>query len=146
MIRAIHAVHQPAQLGQPAHVWPTVTQSDDFGGQTYVPNSLTRPHVGRLSVFGFKIYDTQPKPKPLSFPANYYKFQIKSNKISSRYGPNPSRSYESRRYPTKSQSDLLFPFNLDGANQISALVIKPEANLNQLETDKTRTKKSDQIR
>ena len=101
--------------------------------------------MGRLSVFGFKIYDTQPKPKPLSFPANYYKFQIKSNKISSRYGPNPSRSYESRRYPTKSQSDLLFPFNLDGANQISTPVIKPEANSNQPEIDKTQTKKSDQI-
>ena len=50
--------------------------------------------MGRLSVFGFKIYDTQPKPKPLSFPANYYKFQIKSNKISSRSSPNPSRSCE----------------------------------------------------
>ena len=45
----------------------------------------------------------------------------------------------------KSKPDLLFLSDLDGANQISASVIKPEANPNQLETDKTQTKKSNQI-
>ena len=83
---------------------------------------------------------------------NLYPFQ----RIITNFRSNPKRSRQdlvqilrdpvrSRRYPTKSRSDLLFLFDLDGANQISALVIKPEANLNQLETDKTRTKKSDQI-
>ena len=84
---------------------------------------------------------------------NLYPFQ----RIITNFKSNPTRSRQdlvqilrdparSRRYPTKSQSDLLFPFNLDGANQISAPVIKLEANSNQPETDKTRTKKSNQIR
>ena len=84
---------------------------------------------------------------------NFYPFQ----RIITNFRSNPKRSHRdlvqilrdparSRRYPTKSQSDLLFLSDLDGANKISTPVIKPEANSNQPKTDKTRTKKSNQIR
>ena len=81
---------------------------------------------------------------------NLYPFQ----RIITNFRSNPTRSRRdlvqilrdlarSSRYSTKSRSDLLFLSDLNGANQISALVIKPEANSNQPETDKTRAKKSD---
>ena len=106
VVRTIHAARQPAQPSQLACVWPAATWFDDSDGRMRVPNSLTRPHAGRLSVFCFKTCDTRSKPKPLSFSANYYKFWTKFGEISSRFGPDPSDSTRSRHYLTKSRPDL----------------------------------------
>ena len=60
-----------------------------------------------------------------------------------RSGPDPSRSHH---YPTKSSPylDGSDPY-LNRSSQTLALVIKPEIDPNQLETDKTWTEKYDQI-
>jgi len=82
--RTVHTARQPAQPGQPSCFRPTATRSDDFDCQARVPNLLTRPHVGRLSIFHFKTRNTQPKQNPLSFSTNY-EFRTKSNEILSRF-------------------------------------------------------------
>ena len=68
---------RPGNLLNPAN--PLAT--DDSNDRTRVPNLITQPQVGRLSVFRFKTRDTQPEPNHLSFPAKYYEFPTKSNEI-----------------------------------------------------------------
>ena len=94
LFRTIHAARQPTQPCQPARIQSAATQSDNSSGQMRVPNSLTQPNSSWLSIFRFKIRDTRPEPKPLSFPANYYEFRTKSEEISSRSIENWSRSFK----------------------------------------------------
>jgi len=94
LFRTIHAARQPTQPGQPARIQSAATQSDNSSSQMWVPNSLTQPHASWLLIFRFKTHDTRPEPKPLSFPANYYKFRTKSEEILSRSVENWSRSFE----------------------------------------------------
>ena len=55
---------QPAQPGQPAHVRPTATRSNNFGGRTRVPTFLTWPQwVGS----GFPLSKHVKLDLPLSF-------------------------------------------------------------------------------
>ena len=67
----VQETRRTAQLGQPARVWPTATQSEDFGGQTQVSNCQTQPPVGRLSILHFKTREARPESIPLTFPAKY---------------------------------------------------------------------------
>ena len=147
--RTVQKTRRPAQPGQPARVRPAATRSEDSGGRTRVPAKLTRPLTGRLSVFGFQTRNT--RPKPIVYP---YRRSITI------FRPDPARS---SRYPTKSRPDL------NGSGQISVRSRqiqpyfgqiskdpirfrpdfvpgdKPETDLNQPETDETRTEKSNQI-
>ena len=115
---------RPGNLLNPANLLAT----DDSGGRTRVSNLITRPQVGRLSVFRFKTRDTQPKPNHLSFPAKYYEFPTKSNEIWPDFDGSCQISDRSRRI----QPD----FDLGD---------KPETNSNQPKTDETQTEKSNQI-
>ena len=115
---------RPGNLLNPAN--PLAT--DDSGGRMQVPNLITQPQVGRLSVFRFKTRNTQPELNHLSFPAKYYEFPTKSNEI----------------WPYFDESCQIS----DRSHQIQPdfdLGDKPETNSNQSKTDKTRTKKSNQI-
>lgn len=60
--QGVRSTWQLVQLGKPTRCRPTATRSDDPGGRMRVPNSITRPHMGRLLVFRFKTCDTRPKP------------------------------------------------------------------------------------
>ena len=124
--RVVHVARIPAQPSQPTHVRPATTRSDNSGNRMRVPNSLTRQHVGRLSVFRFKTYDTRPKLRPLSFPANYYEFQTKFGKILSRFVEIWSRSFEIRWDFAVFRQNLGQILNDPiGSGQILALMINP---------------------
>ena len=118
MFRTIHQTRRPAQPDQPARIRPASTRSDDSSGRTWVPTKLTRPHTGRLLVFGFQTRDNRPDPNPLSF--------WQSITISR---PDPARS---RRYPTKSRLDLY------GSGQISTRSRQSQPDFVQISTDPAR--------
>ena len=98
--RIVQKTQRPAQPGQPAHVRPAATRSEDSGGRMRVPAKLTRPLTSRLSVFGFQTRNTRPKPIVYPYQRSITIFR-----------PNSTRS---SRYSTKSRPDL------DGSGQISA--------------------------
>ena len=135
---------RPAQPGQPAHVWPAATWSNNSGGRTRVPTSLTWP---RQVGFGFPLL----KHVKLDLP---FKRFIKHSK------PNSAKScrdlVQILRDPVIScvvrwnlgqilTNSTRFRLDLDGFGQISAPVIKPETDPIKLETDETQTRRSDQI-
>ena len=104
-----------------------------------VPNLLTRPHASWLLVFHFKTCDLNPN-------LDLYPFRW----IITNFGPNPTRSRPNLvhilRDPMRSHHYLVKSRpNLAGSFQISTPVIKLETDWNQPKTDKTRTKKYDQI-
>ena len=98
--------------------------------------------MGRLLVFGFKIRDTRPESKLLSFLANYYKFHTKSSEISLRFVKICSKSGEISSLSDKIEArSVIFV-----QSRQSRLDFGPgDKTWGQPETDKTQTKKSDQI-
>ena len=135
---------RPAQPGQPAHVWPAATWSNNSGGRTRVPTSLTWP---RQVGFGFPLL----KHVKLDLP---FKRFIKHSK------PNSAKScrdlVQILRDPVIScvvrwnlgqilTNSARFRLDLDGFGQISAPVIKPEIDLIQPKINETWIEKFDQL-
>ena len=116
--RTVQKTRRPAQPGQPAHVRPAATRSEDSDGRTRVPAKLTRPLTGRLSVFGFQTRNT--RPEPIVYP---YRRSITI------FRPDPARS---SRYPTKSRPDL------DGSGQISVRSRRIQPDFGQISKDPVR--------
>lgn len=153
---------QPAQPGQPAHVRPTATRSNNFGGRTRVPTFLTWPQwVGS----GFPLSKHVKLDLPLSFNfssdllsiPNQIRWNLaeicqdlvqtlqdsaRSCLCSMKSRPDLDRSGQILIDPAK--SCRIWP-DIDKFSQISALVIKSETNSIKPETDKTQTGRSNQI-
>ena len=113
-------------------------QQLDTGSQLF---NLTL--AGWLSVFHFKIHETRPEPKALTFPNEIRRDLVKIHRDLVQIFWDLVRS---RRYSTRSRPnpDRFLP-NLAGFSQISALAIKLKTDPTQPETNKTRTEKSNQI-
>ena len=116
--RTVQKTRQPTQPGHHARVRPVGTWSDDSGCRMLVLAKLTRPHAGRLLVFGFQTRDTRPEPNPYPFRWNITIFR-----------PDPARSH---RFPTKYRP------NLNGSGQISARSWQIRLDFGQISPDPSR--------
>ena len=143
---AIWGVQQtrwPAQPGQPTCVRPATTRSDDFGDWTRVPNSLTRPHAGWLSVFLLKPMTPDPN-RILSLSDELLQLSNHFRRNLVQILQDLARSWQIRPdFSMISTALNRFRPDLARSGHISASVIKPETDPNQLKTDETRTEKSD---
>lgn len=166
MGRTVQLAREPAQPSQPARVRPVATRSNDFVGRMQVLSYLTQPHAGRLLVFRFKTCDTWPKPSFI-LSSEFLRISDQLRRDPSRFGPDTSRSGPDpwrsgkisllsdeirslsrwiRSLPRQIWSLSRWIRSLSRRIQPDFVPSdKPDIDPTRLETDETRTEKSDQI-